>query len=288
MNDIIEAISRRDLTKLQLAIKNGANVDKTYSALNNHRTNEDVTPLFYACRNAFESGATLLIDNSSSPTIFFKNIDGQNAFMLACGFSLSCVEKLSKFDHMVGYHDKKGVTPIMMAACCDQVPIMDFLVSIGHSIHDEDFNQRHALFYAIEQCNYRAAEYLLKSGVNVNSINKESYSPLMALVGDAGVWLTQEHEGDRMVKLLLSYRADPYLNINGHDSWHIAIKQKYDMPLLSLLSCVKPILSSSYYEYAEAHHCNETLPLLKTYQENLVISQGIDIDNSDYQSTIQF
>lgn len=279
MSEIIDAILHKNVEKLKSAIDSGADVNKTYIVPNNHGTREEVTPLFFACRNFFEKGAESLIESSAINTIYFKSHEGQNAFMLACGFSRRCVEKLSDIDPMIGYRDKSGVTPIMMAACRDQAAVIEYLSSTGHNINDEDKCRRHALFYAIEECSFNAAEFLLKAGVDVSSVSSDAYTPLMALVGDAGVWFSTDQEGDRMVKLLLKYKADPFFCVNGHDSWHVAIKQKTEKPLLSLLAHAKPVLDYTYVEFAKSHRCHETLPLLMTYIEESSINQGIHVNS---------
>ena len=123
------------------------------------------------------------------PTTLFKSIFANNA---------SAIMKMSLSPRQVNQRNKKGQTPLMIAAYVGNVDIIDKLIHSGASVDARDSANSTALMYAAVTGQSEILKLLIKKGAKINAMNNKKQTALM-LAAQAG----QKH----CLRILLDEKA---------------------------------------------------------------------------------
>src|SRR5258708_22941901 len=190
------AIRSNDLAKLKSILASGPNPRNA----SNQKDARGLPPLMYAAAVGSADAMKILIDKGADVNV--KNAFDSTALMWSVT-DLTKVRMLVDHSADVNATSKQGHTPLLLAAMSDgSSPILRLLIAKGANVKAVDNNKVNGLLASSEANDIDAVRIFLDAGLDVNSTDFTTYTPLMNAAGRGNT---------AMVKLLLSKGADAKL-----------------------------------------------------------------------------
>ena len=200
---LIVAVGRRDIKKIELLLKSGANVNTTSNTIHGY-TEQGRTPLIIAVRkgSGYETLVELLLNsgadvNKTDPygfsplmaasqtsedhSYYLKRLirlgadvnaadrSGETALMCACsGDNPNKVKALLEAGSDVNLARKDGRTALMKASFASHLSIVNLLIKFGASVNSSDIRGATALTEALSIANIPITRVLIQSGADVD------------------------------------------------------------------------------------------------------------------------
>lgn len=197
------AVSETDcpIDTISVLIKAGAVIDAP--------DNNGVTPLMKASRSGHIEAVKLLLDLKASVTS--NDLEGKSVLHWCCkGGHAKILPLLVNAGADINLQDREGCTPLMYAACDDDVT--KALLKFNPDVNKIDEKRRSALMHALSGYSSKKVEViraLLKRGATVELADFEGNTALHMTAG-------QYHTPVELIKVLLDAKADPNaLNNSG-------------------------------------------------------------------------
>ncbi|KAL6803698.1 ankyrin repeat-containing domain protein [Trichoderma sp. SZMC 28012] len=194
------------MSKVELLLSKGADI--------NGRNDEGLTALHLATRRGKANIVKLLLSNG--PEIRCQDKMGRTVLHLAAqvyGDRVDLVEVFLRHDADMEVRDKRGWTPLIIAANYDNPNVIKTLVAHGASVGIQDKEGYTALHVASSS---RVVEVLLARGVGTEIRNKQGLTPLHTLATCSN---------PSAVEVLLSHGAG--VEVRDNDGWtalHVAAR----------------------------------------------------------------
>ncbi|WP_300716120.1 ankyrin repeat domain-containing protein [uncultured Brachyspira sp.] len=156
--DIFEAIQNHSLKRVQELIKEGEDINQTYTGdnlysefMDDSYSAENTTPLSFAVFYRDLGIMKYLLDNGANP--FIQDDDSWNAFLWACGTgNIDTIKMLAEFDTDLIYSENiYKANGLHIAALNDNIEVFEYLVNtLGIDINSKDEDGDGVLYYANE------------------------------------------------------------------------------------------------------------------------------------------
>lgn len=172
---LIAAIRTQNLSELQMALENGANI--------NAKDPNEKTALMLACSNQWFPAVKMLVEAGANTS--YKNDFGQTALMFA---ARDCTnEDITRYLISAGANidnaDKNGKTVLMYAVENKSDNTLLYLIDAGANFNATDNKDNSAIMWAVMQGNELTVKRLVKqTGVNWNATNVDGYNVFMLAV----------------------------------------------------------------------------------------------------------
>ncbi|MGV3613136.1 MAG: ankyrin repeat domain-containing protein [Fluviicola sp.] len=123
-----------------------------------------------------------------------------------------------------------GKSILQHAMECDCIEIIYFIIDLGVNVNQTFSEGSTPLIVACEKNNYDLVEYLLKKEADPNTTNKNHMT---------AIWYTALDENETLVKLLMSYGANPFVDSGNGMSTYDAAKQMDLDEIVELIDSLK-------------------------------------------------
>jgi len=167
MGELTQAIEHDSIVKLRSLLKEGVDLSKPVLIGEEYDLEEydEIPPLFYAIRvDASLEMIELMLKNGAD--LFAVDSDGISALDMAIKFKRMDVIRLciDKGFDLNTTKRKSGITPVMLAACFSDIDLMEMLLKSGGEINAVDRTGMSPLDYARKLGQKRMQAYLEERG----------------------------------------------------------------------------------------------------------------------------
>lgn len=162
--------------------------------------------LMWALIFGYQDLAQKLIDKGAN--VHYVNDHNMTVMSHAiCGSDLRFINKLVEMGVPLNWRDQFQRHPVMHAAGCGRIDVIQYLIShLGKKIlFYTDENGLNSLFYAAKGNSISSMDFLLKSGVDINALNKKHMTVLLHSI---------EHQKKKSAQYLI--RRDINLELEDH------------------------------------------------------------------------
>lgn len=202
----IDAIKDGMIDDVENCISQGVDV--------NRKTNNNCTPLYFACQEDFYDIAELLISNGANETINIQDDDGVTPLLNACeaddaDLVLLLLNNGAKSSMLV--NDFTGNTPLESVCSSGNLELVKtFMENVGKQyINFKNSDGDTPLYFAFRKGEIDVIEYLLANGAEKYINNKLNDGNTLLHV------FTELNEPD-IILLLLDYDANPFIKNNDN------------------------------------------------------------------------
>ena len=167
MSEIIEAIKHDNIPALMSLLQNGADLNAPLVLGLEYELDDpdEISPLFFAIRN-YASIELIEVLLAHGVDIFEVDSHGVSALDVAIKFKRRDVVSLclDKGFELNATKRRSGITPLMLAACFNDIAIIDLLLSSGADINQRDAQGMSAKDYAKRLGQKKVVEFLDSKG----------------------------------------------------------------------------------------------------------------------------
>jgi len=202
----IDAIKEGLIDDVEKYISQGVDV--------NRKTNNNCTPLYFACQEDFYDIAELLINNGANETINVPDEDGVTPLLNACeaddaDLVLLLLNNGAKSSMLVS--DFTGNTPLESVCSSGNLELVKTFMENGgrQYINFKNSDEDTPLYFTCRKGDINVIEYLLANGAKKSINNKLNNGNTLLHI------FTELNESD-IILLLLSYGANPFIKNNDN------------------------------------------------------------------------
>jgi len=171
MSVLSEAIDNDSLAKIKSLIKDGIDLNKAILIGEEYDLDDydEISPLFYAIRK-YASMEMIELFLANGVKLEQRDADGISALDMAIKFKrLDVIEFcIAKGFDINKSTRKSGITPVMLAACFSNIPMMKLLIDNGALLNKVDNSAMSAKDYAKKLGQIKMMEFLDTQGAKFN------------------------------------------------------------------------------------------------------------------------